>query len=105
MIRPALLIDLSPQELQRIDSQMTYLERLRNAEFEQETLRSHLELMKADLSDMYERVKEDQTDPSLLWVMFSIGGMIILSLTYVGWKKNTGQKKEKYVKKNNVANM
>ncbi|WP_088102191.1 sporulation protein YpjB [Halalkalibacter urbisdiaboli] len=91
MIKPALLIDLEPQQLQRIESQVTYLERLRT-EYETEKAIRHLELMETEFKTMYERVKEDSADPSLLWVMFTIGGMIVLSLSYVGYRKYRAEK-------------
>jgi sporulation protein YpjB len=92
MIRPALLIDLEPQMLQRIESQITYLDNLRVDGVGSNKLIPHIELMESDFRKMFERIKEDSADPSLLWVMFTIGGMIVLSLSYVGVRKYRAEK-------------
>ena len=87
MIRPALFIDLEPDHLQRIDSQIAYLENRRSTELDQKAISSHLEVIETEWTKLYERVKEDEADPSLWWVMFIIGGMITISLSYTGWRK------------------
>ncbi|WP_017728009.1 sporulation protein YpjB [Halalkalibacterium ligniniphilum] len=97
IIRPALMIDLQPQHLQRLESQIHYLERFRT-DPQQKGLNQHLLLMEEEFTHLYKQVKEDATDPSLLWVIFLIGGTIILSLTYVGWKKYKGEKDKVKVK-------
>ncbi|ARK30330.1 sporulation protein YpjB [Halalkalibacter krulwichiae] len=94
MIRPALFIDIEPQQLQRIDSQINYLESIRSGHVDEDKVLSHLTIMESEWSNLYKRVKEDNADPSLWWVMFSIGGMITLSLSYVGWKKYKAEKQK-----------
>ena len=42
----------------------------------------------ANLSPM----DEDEADPSLWWVIISTGSIIILTLSYVGWRKYQGEK-------------
>ncbi len=93
MIRPALLIDIKSEQLERIQSQIMFLEKQRN-QFNQEILSSHVGLIKEEWTNLYKQVKEDATDPSLWWVMIAIGGMITLSLTYVGWKKYKAEKQK-----------
>ena len=38
--------------------------------------------------------KKDEADPSLIWVIISTGGMIVLTLSYVGWRKYRGEKEK-----------
>ncbi|WP_100372722.1 sporulation protein YpjB [Bacillus sp. FJAT-45037] len=92
MIRPALLIDLEPQTLQQLESQVMYLDSLRIDGVNTDKIVTHIERMESDFGRVFERVKEDSADPSLLWVMFTIGGMILLSLSYVGVKKYRAEK-------------
>ncbi|MCM3713573.1 sporulation protein YpjB [Halalkalibacter oceani] len=92
MIRPALFIHLEPPLLQRIESQITFLEKRRAESLESGTLTAHLTMMEEEWQKLYQQVKEDSADPSLWWVMFTIGGMIVLSLSYVGWKKYRAEK-------------
>lgn len=98
MIRPALFINLEPQDLQKIDSQVTFLERMRSESLDKDKVVSHIELMEAEWTNLYNRVKEDSADPSLWWVMFTIGGMITMSLSYVGYKKYKAEKQKVRVK-------
>ncbi|WP_332693284.1 sporulation protein YpjB [Halalkalibacter lacteus] len=94
MIRPALFIDIEPQHLQKIDSQITYLERLRSGNVDKDKVTPHLEVMETEWTNLYSREKEDSADPSLWWVMFTIGGMITMSLSYVGYKKYKAEKQK-----------
>ncbi|GAE29037.1 sporulation protein YpjB [Halalkalibacter hemicellulosilyticus] len=94
MIRPALYIDTEPQQLQRIDAQIAYLDRMRIESTSNNKLVDHMELMKEEWEQLYKRMKEDNTDPSFWWVIFTIGSMITGSLTYVGWKKYRAEKRK-----------
>ncbi len=94
MIRPALFIDIEPHHLQRIESQVTFLEKLRTNHQNSDQLSPHLKLMEQEWTNLYLQVKEDSADPSLWWVMFTIGGMITLSLSYVGWRKYRAEKQK-----------
>ncbi|WP_062046824.1 sporulation protein YpjB [Bacillus sp. JCM 19034] len=100
MIRPALFIDTDPQQLQKLDAQITYLERNRMGDVKQEHLTDHLILMQEEWTNLYKRVKEDNTDPSFWWVIFTIGSMITISLTYVGWRKYRAEQKRVRQKNN-----
>ena len=93
VIRPALLIDLKSEQFQRIQSQVKFLENKRN-ELDANILISHLQLMEEEWTNVYKRLKEDATDPSLWWVILTIGSMITLSLSYVGWKKYKAEKQK-----------
>lgn len=97
VIRPALLISLNNEQFYRIQSQIKFLENKRNQVDFDVTL-SHLQLMKEEWTNLYNKMKEDTTDPSLWWVIFAIGSMITLSLSYVGWKKYKGEKQKVRVK-------
>jgi sporulation protein YpjB len=48
--------------------------------------------MEEELKALFERVKEDEADPSLLWVMISTGSVILLSLSYAGFRKYRAEK-------------
>lgn len=92
MIRPAIMIDLQPHQFQRIDSHVKYVERYRSTITHDETKSKHLKIMEDDFGKLFKGFEEDQADPSLWWVIFSIGGTILLSLSYVGFKKYKAEK-------------
>ncbi|WP_078553294.1 sporulation protein YpjB [Bacillus alkalicellulosilyticus] len=94
MIRPALMLDLEGYEFQRLESYITFLERYRHEMIGDESKQVQLLGLEKELKYVYEGIREDSADPSLLWVMFTIGGMIIVSLSYVGWKKYRAEKKK-----------
>ncbi|MDY7222247.1 sporulation protein YpjB [Halalkalibacterium halodurans] len=97
MIRPSLTITLEPAHLQQVESQVSYMENFR-MERSADEVENHLNLMEETFTALFAQVKEDSADPSLLWVMFTIGGMIIASLSYAGWRKYKGEKRKVKVK-------
>ncbi|MEN2454698.1 sporulation protein YpjB, partial [Bacillus sp. JR_15] len=40
-------------------------------------------------------VDQDEADPSLLWVILTTGSIILLTLTYVGFRKYRAEKEKK----------
>ncbi|MCT8138913.1 sporulation protein YpjB [Anaerobacillus sp. CMMVII] len=92
VIRPAIMIDLLPHQFQRIDSHVKYVERYRATIITDKEKAKQLKLMEEDFARLYKGFEEDQADPSLWWVIISTGGMILLSLSYVGYKKYRGEK-------------
>jgi sporulation protein YpjB len=50
--------------------------------------------MEEELQNLFDRIKDDEADPSLLWVMISTGSIILLSLSYTGWRKFKGEKEK-----------
>ncbi len=101
MIRPALMLDLEPHAFQRVESHVQFLKRHRTEINDNQKQLKHLEVMEKDFNDMYDRIQHDSADPSLLWVMLTIGGMIVVSLSYAGWKKYKGEKKKNKVEQRN----
>lgn len=98
MIRSAVMVAIEPHQFQRIESHVKYLEKYRNGILEDTTKQEQIKIMKKDFEKLYHGFEEDQTDPSLWWVMFSIGGTIMLSLFYVGYKKYKAEKDKVKVK-------
>ncbi|RXJ03968.1 sporulation protein YpjB [Anaerobacillus alkaliphilus] len=92
VIRPAIMIDLLPHQFQRIDSHVKFVERYRATIINDEDKSKHLKLMEEDFANLYKGFEEDQADPSLWWVILSIGGTILMSLSYVGYRKYKGEK-------------
>ncbi|WP_084031411.1 sporulation protein YpjB [Anaerobacillus arseniciselenatis] len=92
MIRPAIMVDLLPHQFQRIDSHVRYVERYRNTIVTDEEKSKHLKIMEDDFKKLYKGFEEDQADPSLWWVILSIGGTTLLALFYAGYKKYRAEK-------------
>lgn len=92
ILYPALLIDHTREKTMKMDAHIEYLERNRNTA--NQLSGQQIAVIKSDLKSLF-NLEEDETDPSLLWVMISTSGFILLSLTYVGWKKYKAEKENK----------
>ncbi len=94
VVRPAWHASLEPHQYQRFDSQVVYIERYRQNPEAASNLMETMAVMLSDLDAIYSNDSEDTSDPSLIWVILTIGGAIVFALTYAGWKKYRGQQKE-----------
>ncbi|WP_453995459.1 sporulation protein YpjB [Bacillus nitroreducens] len=95
MIHPSILVDITPHDVQKLDSHIAFLDAYRNEDLKATTRMQQLDQMELDLKNLFERIKEDDADPSLIWVMISTGGAIILTLIYVGWRKYKGERQKR----------
>ncbi|MFV8828351.1 sporulation protein YpjB [Alkalihalobacterium sp. APHAB7] len=93
MIRPALLVSVEGVQVQKIESLVQFIDRYGNDMIHDTSMQKQLFVMEKEFQNLYQQVKEDSADPSLVWVMLTIGGMIIISLSYVGWKKYRAEKR------------
>ncbi|MBM7713620.1 sporulation protein YpjB [Siminovitchia sp. FSL H7-0308] len=94
VIQPSLKIDLPAEKLQKIDSRIAFFDNYRS-QFTEQNWTSQLEDFEADLKRLFAEVDEDEADPSLWWVISMTGSVIILTLSYVSWRKYKGEKKER----------
>lgn len=92
IIEPSIKVDITPETIEKIDTHISFINQYKNENLKLNTRLQQLNQMENDLKDLFDRMKEDDADPSLIWVMISTGGAIILTLTYVGWRKYKGDK-------------
>ncbi|MBU9711803.1 sporulation protein YpjB [Evansella tamaricis] len=99
-VRPAWGVSLSHENYYKTDSQIQYLKSLRSSFGQDSNLAEHLKLMENQLIYIYDGTEDGASDPSLIWVMLTIGGAIIFALSYTGWRKyRAEQEKEKELKR------
>lgn len=94
MIYPSIMMDTDTKQVKRIDAHISVVE---DSVFKQISLESkvnQLVLMEEELQSLFDGVKDDEADPSLLWVIISTGSIILLSLSYTGWRKFKGEKEK-----------
>lgn len=102
MIHPSIRLDLQTEQSERIDHYVTFMDNYRKEILEHESRMAHMEVMEDELIRMFKQMKEDDADPSLIWVMISTGSIIIVTLSYVAWRKYKGDKeKQEYRKRQN----
>jgi sporulation protein YpjB len=96
VIYPSMKLDVSPERMQKVDARVNFIDHYRPQVLTQSSSKQELEALQLDLQKIFDDMKEDEADPSLWWVMISTGSIIILTLSYVGWRKYKGDsEKEK----------
>jgi sporulation protein YpjB len=94
VIYPSIQVDLESQQIKRMDDHISVVEDRLFQVIPEINRVKQLAVMEEDLKALFARVKDDEADPSLLWVMISTGSIILLSLSYVGWRKYSGEKEK-----------
>ncbi|RFU69107.1 sporulation protein YpjB [Bacillus sp. V59.32b] len=100
LIYPSLKVDIAPEKIQKLDSRLQYINHNSIQVFSEKGSQKELEALQQDLKSIFDEMNEDEADPSLWWVIISTGSIIILTLSYVGWRKYKGGK-EKTMKEHN----
>lgn len=100
MIYPSLKVDLSKETIQQLDTRIQYLDHYRPEVISESRSQKELEVLQEELTSVFQEMGEDDTDPSLWWVIISTGSIIIMTLSYVGWRKFKGDR-EKPTKERN----
>ena len=92
VIYPSMKVDVSAENIQRIDARINFIDEYRSEVVNNVKSQQELEGLEMDLKNLFENMDEDEADPSLWWVIISTGSIIILTLSYVGWRKYQGEK-------------
>lgn len=99
IIYPSMRLDVPLQTVQNIDTRIHYMDNYRQQLLTDETSHQELDQLEKDLRNLFDQISEDEADPSLWWVIITTGSIIIVTLTYVGWRKYKGEKSKKREKK------
>ena len=102
MIYPSLKVDLSSETVQQLDTRVHFINQSRTMLMTDQKAQLELDALQYDLKSIFENMQDDEADPSLWWIIISTGSIIILTLSYVGWKKYKGDKEEKKSRKNKM---
>ncbi len=94
MIYPSLKIDIPAEQIQSLDAKVNYIEQYRPTLLSKSANQQELEALGNDLQTIFDEMTTDEADPSLWWVIISTGSIIILTLSYVGWKKYKGNQEQ-----------
>lgn len=93
VVHPSMKIDVPVQKIQQLDTKIQFVDRYRMDIFESDSAKQQLFNMESELTTIFENLTtEDETDPSLWWVIISTGSIIIMTLSYVGWRKFKGER-------------
>jgi sporulation protein YpjB len=92
MVYPSIKIDIPANRVQKLDTRINFINEYRPQLLAQATSQRELQALETDLISLFDEITGDEADPSLWWVMISTGSIIIMTLSYVGWKKYKGGK-------------
>ncbi|MEC2077448.1 sporulation protein YpjB [Metabacillus fastidiosus] len=94
IIYPSIQVDVDAKRVKKVDTHISVVEDQLFEQIPHTSRIKQLSDMETELKALFERVEEDEADPSLLWVMITTGGMIILALSYAAWRKYKGEKQK-----------
>lgn len=101
IIYPSMKLDTPFEKVQEIDARMAFIDQYRPKVLSDPASQRELPKLEKDLNNLFDGATEDEADPSLWWVIFTTGSIIILTLSYVGWRKYEGDKERKREKNRN----
>ena len=94
VIYPSLKIDVTPEKIQQLNARVNYLNQYPEA-ITAASNQEELYALENDLRKIFDGMTDDETDPSLWWVIISTGSIIIMTLSYVGWRKYKADKQRR----------
>jgi sporulation protein YpjB len=92
VIYPSLKIDVPAGDIQKLDARIHFLDDYRSQIVGNKENMKEIDGLESELKKLFNDMSEDQADPSLWWVIISTGSIIIMTLSYVGWRKYKGDK-------------
>lgn len=95
VIYPSMKIDVPVENIQRLDARIDFIDEYRSQIVNNSKSQEELNALDTDLKNLFANMEEDEADPSLWWVIISTGSIIIMTLSYVGWRKYQGDKEPK----------
>ncbi|WP_078409361.1 sporulation protein YpjB [Priestia abyssalis] len=90
MILPSVQVDIRKEYVQRMDAHLAFLNS--PSSINEQSRLKQLEQMEQDLQNLFHKMKEEEISPSLIWMMATTGSIIVLTLSYVAWRKYNGDK-------------
>ncbi|MDE3839386.1 sporulation protein YpjB [Bacillus methanolicus] len=94
VIYPSMRLDIPSERMEKVDARVKFIDQYRPQVLTQASSQQELEALQLDLQNIFDEMNEDEADPSLWWVMISTGSIIILTLSYVGWRKYRGDREK-----------
>lgn len=95
VIYPSMKIDVPVESVQKLDARINFIDTYRSQVTTNPKSLKELDGLESDLKKIFTDMDEDQADPSLWWVIISTGSIIIMTLSYVGWRKYQAERNMK----------
>lgn len=95
LLSPSMVKQVEMERINKLDSSIQQLDINRNQLLLTDELEEALEVIQADLQYVFYGLETDEADPSLWWVIFTTGSIIISTLSYVGFRKYKAEEQSK----------
>lgn len=92
VIYPSIKIDVPVENIQKLDARINFIDEYRTQVVNNANSKKELDGLETDLKNLFDNMDEDQAEPSIWWVIISTGSIIIMTLSYVGFRKYQGEK-------------
>lgn len=92
LLYPSMIKHVKDTRMIKLDNRMTELDINRSELLLTNEWDEAIEVIHADLEYAFYGLEQDEADPSLWWVIITTGSIIILTLSYVGWRKYKADK-------------
>jgi len=92
VIYPSMKIDVPAENIQKLDARINFIDMYRAQIVSNSKNLKEMDGLEVDLKRLFKDIKEDEADPSLWWVIISTGSIIIMTLSYVGFRKYQGER-------------
>lgn len=87
IIYPSLVLHLKDAQLDKLDTNLTYVETNRHHMMNNAFADTQFKMLKDELYTLFDEPHKDETILSIIWISFIIGGMILLVLLYASLRK------------------
>ncbi|MGM9930793.1 sporulation protein YpjB [Pradoshia sp.] len=101
ILYPSLKIDVTPEKFQQVDAHLKFIDQYRPQVFSDSSEQKDMASLEGQLRDIFDEAEKDDTDPSLWWVIISTGSIILMTLSYVGFRKYKAREEITFTKKKN----
>lgn len=99
ILYPSLKADVTPEKFQQVDAQLKFIDQYRPQVFSDSQKQQDIAALEGQLRDIFDEAQKDDSDPSLWWVIISTGSIILLTLSYVGYRKYKGNEENIHTKR------
>ena len=101
ILYPSLKIDVTPEKFQQVDAHLRFIDQYRPQVFSDSGKQKDIAILEGQLQDIFDEAEKDDSDPSLWWVIISTGSIILMTLSYVGYRKYKANEEIIHTKKKN----
>lgn len=88
-------IDVPAETIEQLDARISVIDSNPSQVLDSSKNSKELDGLESDFKKIFDDMDEDQSDPSIWWVIISTGSIIIMTLSYVGYRKYQGEKVSK----------